>query len=57
MIVIIDCRTTLAHKFRTGLGVKYVILTKEQSVLTKIMSSFEGVNMQTQYVLSYRIDL
>ena len=55
-----DCRTTSAHKFRTRLGLKQydVILTKEQSVLTKIMSSFEGENMQTQYnVLSYRIDL
>ena len=58
--VIMDCRTTSAHKFRTRLGFKQydVILTKEQSVLTKIMSSFEGENMQTQYhVLSYRIDL
>ena len=55
-----DCRTTSAHKFRTRLGLKQydVILTKEQSVLTKIMSSFKGENMQTQYnVLSYRIDL
>ena len=54
-----DCRTT-AHKFRTRLGFKQydVILTKHQSVLTKIMSSFEGENMQAQYkVLSYRIDL
>ena len=47
-----DCRTTSAHKFRTRLGFKQydVILAKEQSVLTKIMSSFEGENMQTQYV-------
>ena len=58
--VIMDCRTKFAHKFRTRLGFKQygVILTKEQSVLTKIMSSFEGENMQTQYnVLSYRTDL
>ena len=58
--VIMDCRTTSAHKFRTRLGFKQydVIITKEQSVLTKIMSSFEGENMKTQYnVLSYRIDL
>ena len=58
--VIMDCRATSAHKFRRRLGFKQydVILTKEQSVLTKIMSSFEGENMQTQYnVLSYRIDL
>ena len=48
--VIMDCRTTAAHKFRTKLGFReYVILTKEQSVLTKIMSSFEGENIQTQY--------
>ena len=55
-----DCRTTAAHKFRTRLGFKQydLILTKEQSVLTKIKSSFEGENMQKQYsVLGYRIDL
>ena len=35
-----------------------VILTKEQSVVTKIMSSLEGDKMQTQYnVLGYRINL
>ena len=47
-----DCRTRLEFK-------KYdIILTKEQSVLTRIMSSFEGEIMQTQYnVLSYRTDL
>ena len=46
-----ECRTTSAHTFRTRLGFKQydVILTKEQSVLTKIMISFEGGNMQTQY--------
>ena len=57
--VIIDCRITLAHKFRTRLGFKQydVILTKQQSVLTKLISSFEGENMQIQYVLSYRINL
>ena len=46
-----DCRTTSAHKFRTRLGFKQydVILTKEQSVLIKIMSSYEGENTQTQY--------
>ena len=55
-----DCRTTSVHKFRTRIGFKQydVILTKEQSVLTKIMSSFEEENIQTQNnVLSYRIDL
>ena len=55
-----DSRTTWAHKFRTRLGFKQydVILTKEQTVLTKIMSSFEGETFQAQYnVLSYWIDL
>ena len=55
-----DCRTTSAYKLRSRLGFKQydVILTKEQSVLTKIMSSFERENMQTQYNVSgYRIDL
>ena len=38
-----DCKTISDHKFRTRLGFKQydVILTKEQSVVTKIMSSFE----------------
>ena len=38
-----NCRIT-AHKFTTKLEFKHydVILTKEQSVLTKVMSSFEG---------------
>ena len=58
--VIMDFRTVAAHKFRTKLRLKQcdVILNKEQSVLTKIKSSFEGENMQIQYsVLGYRIDL
>ena len=57
---IMDCRTISIHKFRTRLTFKQygVILTKEQSVLTKIISSFEGESIQTQSnVLSYRIDL
>ena len=38
--IIMDCRKTSAHNFRTRLGFKQydVILTKEQSALTKIMS-------------------
>ena len=42
--VIMDCRTTSAHRFRTRLELKQddVILTKEQSFLTRIISSFEG---------------
>ena len=49
--VTMDCRTISAHKFRARLGFKKydVILTKEKSVLTIIMSSFEGESMQTQY--------
>ena len=45
-----DCRKTSAHKVRTRIGFKQydVILTKEKSVLPKIMSSIEGENMQTQ---------
>ena len=36
-----DCITTSAHKFRTELGFKQYdsILTKEQSMLTKTISS------------------
>ena len=55
-----DFRATSARKFRIKLGIKQfdVFLTKNQSVLTKIMSSFEAENMQTQYnVLGYSIDL
>ena len=57
--VIMDCKTKSAHKSITRLGFKKhdVILKKKQPVLTKIMSSFEGEIMATQYnVLSYRID-
>ena len=51
MKVIMNCRTTSAHKFRTRLGFKQydVILTKERSMQTKLMSSIETENMQTQY--------
>ena len=55
-----NCRTTSAHKCRTRLEFKQndIILTNEKPVPTKIISSFERENMQTQYkVLSYRIDL
>ena len=49
--VILDCTATSFHKLRTRLGFKQhnAILTKEQSVLTKIISLFEGENIQTQY--------
>ena len=41
---IMGCRKTSAHKYRTKLGFKHndVILTKKQSMLTEITSSFEG---------------
>ena len=49
--VITDCRTTSGQIFRTKLGFKQcdVILTKEQPLLTKIMSSFEGKHWKTRY--------
>ena len=49
--VIMDRRTTPAYTFRIRLGFKQdgIILAKEQSLLTKIMNSFDGINVQTQY--------
>ena len=58
--MIIDCRITSPHQFKTRLRFKQfdIILTKEQSMLTKIISSFEGENKQKLYNdLDYRIDL
>ena len=57
--IIMSCETTSGDICRARLGFKQydVILTKEQSALTKIVRSFEGENMQTEYnVLSYRMD-
>ena len=53
-----DCRKTSAQKFRTRLGFKQydIILTKEQSVLTKIMSSFEGARYKHN-IMFYAIGL
>ena len=54
------CRTVATHKFTTRSGFKQydVTLTKEQSVLTKILTSFEWENIQTQYsIVGYRTDL
>ena len=49
---------TKKKKKKIGFKQYDVILTKEQSVLTNIKSSFEGENMQTQYsMLCYTIDL
>ena len=50
---------TAAQKFTTRLGFKQydVILSKKQSVLIKIKSSFEVENTQMQFsVLGYRLD-
>ena len=46
-----NCRAIAAYKFRTRVGFKQydIILTKGQSVLTNIKSSFEGGNIQRQY--------
>ena len=55
-----DCRATSAHKFRKEIRFKQcdVILTKEKSVMTKVMSWFEEESMQTQHnVLGHRIYL
>ena len=48
-----DSRTMSAHEFRTRLQFKQcdVILTKEPSLLTKIMSSFVAENLQTSFKL------
>ena len=48
-----DSRTMSAHEFRTRLRFKQcdVILTKEPSLLTKIMSSFVAENLQTSFKL------
>ena len=47
--VIMNCTKTATHKFRTTLGFKqyHVILAEVQSLVAKIMTSFEGENMQT----------
>ena len=46
-----NCKTLGVHKLKQRLGFKLhkVILTNEQSVLTKIVSSFGGENIQNQY--------
>ena len=58
--IIMDCRTPTAIKFRTELKFNQhdLIMTKEQSVLTKIMRVFECEEILLQHsALSYRIDL
>ena len=46
-----DSRTAMAHKFRTRLGFKQynVILTKEQSVLTKVTKNKHNMQTCKQY--------
>ena len=46
-----DCRKTSAKRFRTRIGFSQynAILTKEQSVLTRIINLFEGENTQVKY--------
>lgn len=46
--IIMVCRTIAAHKFRARLRFKQynMILTKEHSWQTKMITSFEGENMQ-----------
>ena len=54
-----DCRTQSAIKFRIKLGFNQhdLMMTKEQSVLTKIMKVFASEEILLQHsVLNYRID-
>ena len=58
--VIMYCRTRESCKFKRNLGFKLhdVINCKGQTVLESIKDTFEGENIQTQYiVIGYRIDL
>ena len=55
-----DCRTSTPIEFRTKLGFNQhdLIMTKEQSVLTKIIKVLEREKILLQHsVLSYKIDL
>ena len=53
MLAIMGCRKTSAHKYRTKLGFKQydVILTKKQSMLTEITTSFEGKTCKQKIIL------
>ena len=58
--IIMDCRTPIVVEFRFKLGLSQdnIIMTKEQSVLTKIMKVFSKEEILLQYSVSkYRIDL
>ena len=57
--IIMHCRTPESCKFKRNLGFKLhdVINCKEQTVLESINDTFEGDDMQTQYIfIGYRID-
>ena len=57
--IIMDCRTTLSINFKTRLGFNQqdLIMTPEQSILTKIRSIFPNEKIIFQHcVLGYRID-
>ena len=51
--VTMEGRTTSLYKFKARLKFKQndVILTKEQSVLTKTVDSFDRENMQTEHMI------
>ena len=58
--IIMDCRTIPAVKFRNRLGFNQhdPIMTKEQSILTKLDNYFKTEDKLFQhYILGYRIDL
>ena len=58
--IVMDCRTPTAIEFRakSGFNQHDLIMSKEQSVLTKIMKVFESEDILLQHsVLSYIIDL
>ena len=52
-----NCRTISALKFRARLGPKQydATLTKEQSVLRETISSFDGENMEAQYMFAVKV--
>ena len=52
MKVITGCAIIATYKFKTRLGFKKydAVLTRGQSLPTKIMSSFEGENIHSQYI-------
>ena len=54
-----DCRTPTAIEFRTKLGFNQndIIMTKQQSVLTRIMKIFASKKILLQHsILGYKID-